>query len=201
MREINQSGPSTIDFDTLVLSLDRSEMCFLPDVEEFIHKAGVSKRLIKEIPKIIAGIKYCSAFVSYGNPNKEFAEKLCKDLEKKGVTCWLYSLDYTPGEKTWREISEKRRGSEKMILICSFQSLIRDAVKKEIEQQIDENPDKIVPISLDNIWKEDGFSVKRGRIDLKPSLLDRNYADFSEESRYDEALEILLKGLERKTRK
>lgn len=43
-----------------------------------------------------------------------------------------------------------------MIIICSMRALIRDGVRKEIEEQIDDNP-KIIPISLDNDWKYEGF--------------------------------------------
>ena len=85
-----------------------------------------------------------------------------------------------------------------MIVLCSYKSLIRDGVKKEIEEQIDENPDKIIPISLDNTWREDGCLIMRGKHDLKPFLLERNYADFSDKSQYAASLNKLLKGLERR---
>ena len=75
---------------------------------------------------------------------------------------------------------------------------IRDGVLKEIEEQIDEDPSKIIPTSLGNLWKEKGFNVQRGQRDLKPFLLEKNYADFGEESNYDDSLSRLLKGLRRK---
>jgi len=129
--------------------------------------------------------QYYSCFISYGKPDKDFTEKLISDLEAKGVSCWLYSLDATPGERIWREIGRKRREADKMIVLCSANSLIRDGILKEIEEQIDENPDKIIPISLDNLWKERGFRVMRAFRDLKPFLMDRNYADFSDLSKYE----------------
>ena len=92
---------------------------------------------------------------------------------------------------------EKRREAEKMIVLCSAKALIRDGVLKEIEEQIDEDPDKIVPISLDDTWKESGFPVKRGQRDLKPFLVERNYADFGDKSKYEDALDRLLNGIER----
>ncbi|MBI4504552.1 MAG: hypothetical protein HY691_03375 [Chloroflexi bacterium] len=77
---------------------------------------------------------------------------------------------------------------------------MRDAVKKEIEEQIDEDRDKIVSISLDDDWRQPGFEVRRGQgRDLKPFLLERNYADFADPSRYDEQLAVLLdKALRRR---
>ena len=73
---------------------------------------------------------------------------------------------------------------------------MRDGILKEIEEQIDENPDKMIPISLDGLWKQPGFRVVRGTRDLKPSLLDRNYADFANLP-YQKALGRLLKDLKR----
>jgi hypothetical protein len=140
---------------------------------------------------------YYTAFVGYGQPDRGFAEKLVEDLKEKGVSCWLYSLDYTPGERTWREIAVKRRESEKMIVLCSSKSLVRDGLLKEVEEQIDEDPNKIIPISIDNLWKEKGFLVMRAERDLKPFLMDRNYADFSNELYYKDALARLIKALER----
>jgi len=39
---------------------------------------------------------------------------------------------------------------------------MRDGVLKEIEKKIDEDPDKIVPVSLDELWKEKRFRIIRG---------------------------------------
>ena len=85
-----------------------------------------------------------------------------------------------------------------MVVVCSAAALIRDGVLKEIEEQIDEEPDKMVPISRDSIWTDPGFRVMRAGRDLTPSLRDRNYADFSDESCYEESLQRVLKALRRK---
>jgi hypothetical protein len=148
------------------------------------------------LPQIIKEIKYHSCFISYGEPDKEFAEELAKILKEKGVSAWIYSMDYTVGDRTWKEITSRRREADKMIIICSMKSLIRDGVKKEIEEQIDENPDKIIPISLDNDWKHEGFPIKRGNRDLKPFLLERNYLDFTDRKITNDKIERLLKALE-----
>ena len=63
---------------------------------------------------------------------------------------------------------------------------------------MDDDPDKIIPISRDDLWKADGFEVRRAGRDLKPFLSDRNYADFSREAEYAAAFEKLLRGLELK---
>lgn len=69
---------------------------------------------------------------------------------------------------------------------------------KEIEEQMDEDQEKMIPVSLDDVWKQPGFRVMRGSRDLRPFLLDRNYADFGEGKDYEQQLQRLLRGLERK---
>ena len=103
-------------------------------------------------------------------------------------------MDFTPGKRTWKEIIDNRRISHKFLVICSTASLSRDGVLKEIEQQIDENPDKIIPVSKDLGWMEPTFIIKRGTADLKPFLRERNYADFANKP-FNEALQRLTKAI------
>ena len=119
-------------------------------------------------------------------------------MTERKLSCWVYSMDYTPGERTQREIKERRQGAGKFVVLCSAAGLLKDGVLKEIEDQMDEDREKIIPISLDKLWKADGFPVKRGSRDLKPFLKERNYANFEEGSNYKKELDRLLKALERK---
>lgn len=189
--------PSSVGMDTLTASLRGAGGTLTPDLAAFFRGAGVPQELLEALPGILAEVKYCTCFIAYGQPDLEFATKLCKDLEARGVSCWVYEMDATVGKRTWGEIGQRRREAEKMVVLCSVAALIRDGVLKEMEEQIDEDPEKVVPISLDDLWKEKGFKVMRGERDLKPFLLDKNYADFASLA-YQEALERLLEGLKRR---
>jgi hypothetical protein len=195
---VDHARPSSVGMDTLAASYRGAGNKLTPELRTFFRDAGVPEELLKEIPRIVAEVKYYSCFISYGQPDLEFATKLYEDLKARGVPCWLYEMDKTVGERTWRQIKEKLGEYERMVVLCSGAALVRDGVLKEIEEQIDEDPDKMVPISLEDLWKEHGFKVMRNpqARDLKPFLLDRNYADFANKS-YEEALEELLKGLRR----
>jgi hypothetical protein len=182
-------------------SFEISRNRFTPEMEIFFLNAGLPKKFLSELPKILAEDPYYPCFICYGEPDRAFAEKLVTDLRSRGVACWLYPMDYTPGVRTWREIAYERRRADKMIVLCSAKSLIRDNVLKEIEEQVDEDPDKMIPISLDDLWKEEGFIVKRGHRDLKPFLLERNYVDFCDLARYEDSLDKLLKGLIRRRKR
>lgn len=190
---------SSVGTDTLAYSLRGAGGQLAPDLLAFFRGAGVPDELLEALPAILAEVKYCTCFTAYGQPDLEFARRLREDLESRGVSCWLYDMDATAGERTWLEIGRKRQEAEKFVVLCSAKALIRDGVVKEIEEQVDEDPDKLVPISLDDVWKETGFRVMRGNRDLKPHLLERNYADFANLP-YDEALERLLTGLTRSER-
>jgi uncharacterized protein YjbI with pentapeptide repeats len=195
---VKHAAPSSIGVDTLVASFRGAGTRLTPELETFFLGAGVPKELLAALPQILAEVPYCTSFVCYGEPDKTFAERLVGDLKARGVSCWLYSMDATPGEPIWREIGRKRRELEKMVVLCSIGGLMRPGARKEIEEQIDEETDKIVPVSLDNLWKEPGFAVVGSQRDLKPFLLGRTYADFSDESAYEASLDRLLQGLRRK---
>lgn len=195
LETIQHNSPSSIGVDTLMISFRSAGNKFTPELRTFFLNAGVPVELLEELPRIISRIKYYSVFVAYGEPDREFAMRLTDDLKAKGVQCWLYPTDYTAGERTWHEIGQKRKESEKMIVICSARSLIRDGLLKEIEEQVDEDPDKMIPVSLDPLWQEKGFLVMRAGRDFKPFLLDKNYVNFHSEVVYEKSLEKLLKGL------
>ena len=68
---------------------------------------------------------------------------------------------------------------------------------KEIGERIDEDPDKMVPVSTDDPWKEPGFKVLRGTSHmLQPFLIEPNCADFASLP-YEEVMKRLLKALGR----
>lgn len=70
----------------------------------------------------------------------------------------------------------------------------------ELEERIDEAPEKIIPISLDKTWRKPGFPIIRAGRDLGPWLRERDYADFVKEEKYSASLERLLKALRRSGR-
>jgi len=189
-------GPSTIGTDTLVKSARGAGNRLTPELRRFFGDAGVPRALLEAVERMISEIQHYSCFIAYGQPDLELATKLCQDLEAKGVSSWLYDMDKTVGKRTWGEIGEARRSADKFGVLCSAAALVRDGVLQEIEDQINEDPDRVVPISLDRVWREPGFRIMRGTHDLKPDLVNRNYADFANRT-YEEALQELLKGLRR----
>lgn len=194
---VDHNAPSSIGVDTLIASFRGAGNVLAPELERFFLGAGVPKELLEALPGILAKVLYYSCFIAYGQPDVEFAKRLYGDLKSRGVSCWLYDLDKTPGQPTWGEIEQKLGEYEKMLVLCSIDALMRDGVKKEIDKQIDKSPEKLMPLSLESRWMQAGFTCKWGNRDLKTWLLERNYADFAK-LLYEEALQRLLKALERR---
>lgn len=142
-------------------------------------------------------VDYSSVFISYGEPDAAFALKLRDELTRYGVDCWLYPLDETYGRRSWEEITDEIHQRERIIILCSAAALVREGSLKEIETAVDHNPDKIICVSLDTLWHAPGFRILRGTRDLKPYLMDRNYADFTRKRHFGEQARKLLKALEK----
>jgi hypothetical protein len=195
-------SPSSVGQDTLIESVRGAGNKLTRDLKTFFRAAGVPKELLEKLREIAAEVKYYSCFICYGEPDAKLAERLTNSLRARGASCWWHPTDATPGERTWGEIGAKRREAERMVVLCSAAALVRDPVLKEIEEQMDDDPDKLVPISLDDLWKAPGFRVARGTggRDLKPFLIERNWADFDKVG-YKKGLERLLVGLRRKARR
>lgn len=193
---VAHSSPSDFNIGTLITTY-RSAGGRLPDdLSRFFRAAGVPAAVLDALPRIAAADIYCTTLISYGSPDAAFATRLRDSLVREGVSCWLYELDATPGEPTWPEIFKEMQRRDKTIVVCSAAALLRNGVRKELDRLIDESRDKLVPISLDNLWTDPNFTVMWGDRDLKPFLMERNYADFAKLA-YDEALQRLLKALRR----
>jgi hypothetical protein len=187
-------GPSCIDFSTVEMSFRGAEGHLTTSLRQFFESAGLSPAILDALVRAYASPTYKSCFISYGDPDSAFARRLYDDLKARGVPCWLYALDSTVGEGTWSEIRRVRNELTKMVVLCSAASLVRSGVLKELDEQIDDDPTKLMPISLDNVWTQPGFQVLKDGRDLKPYLTHQNWADFANLP-YEEALDRLLLGL------
>ena len=140
---------------------------------------------------------YERIFISYGEPDAGFALKLRDELTSYGVDCWLYQLDATDGRRSWEEITEEIHQRDKTIIVCSAKALVREGSLKEIETIVDHDPNKIICVSMDELWKQDGFLVQRAGRDLKPHLMERNYSDFTHQRHFGDRARKLVKALEK----
>jgi TIR domain len=142
-----------------------------------------------------------SVFISYGGPDQRFAERLHDELERRGVTAFLFSRDAEPGAKLHTVMHEGVNEFDRVILICSSTSLNRPGVLNEIEETLQREAREggaaiLIPITVDDYLFKDWAP---SRPDIARAVRDRVVADFRNalhnDSVYAEVLERIIKAL------
>ena len=73
-----------------------------------------------------------SCFISYSAKDQEFADRLCVDLQSKGVRCWFAPEEMKAGRKIDEQIDEAIRLHDRLLLILSEHSMKSKWVNTEI---------------------------------------------------------------------
>lgn len=123
-------------------------------------------------------IAYQSVFISYGGPDEKFARLLYDRLRADGVEVFFFPETAVPGDKLHRTMSEGVRDYDRVLLICSKDSLVRPGVLNEMEQVLvregsEGGSDIFIPVNIDSYiydgWtpeKEDVAQQIRARVVL-----------------------------------
>lgn len=159
------------------------------------------------IPDIVAtnvSFEYHSVFISYGGPDEAVARKFYTFLKSKGVRCFFFPETAIPGKRLHRTMSEGINKFERILLLCSKDSLTRKGVLNEIEQVLireaaEGGSELIIPITLDDFI----FSTwKPKRRDIALQLRARVVADFSTATdnrrRFNREMPKIMDALRRK---
>jgi uncharacterized protein YjbI with pentapeptide repeats len=187
---IMHAGPSSIDIATIYRSNGMIPKAFLRGV-------GVPDSFIECMHSLVnATVDFHSCFISYSNEDRKFAERLYGDLQAKGVRCWYFPQDARGGEPVWGEIDGSIKDHDKLVVICSANSLQSVPVSCEIERALQrEDREKchiLFPISLDEhlfgVWEHP----------RKADVLSRvvtDFRDWESESLYQKSFDRLLRDL------
>lgn len=170
----------------------------------FLRGCGVPEPIIAQIPKLVASLKsnqFYKCFISFGEVDDAFSERLYIDLQANGVLCWRWKEDAKWGKTLMHSIDEAVLAYDKLIIICSEQSLNSPAVIREIERALQKEDDLarqgkddevLFPIRLDD-YIFTGWKHHR-----KADVIAKNVGDFRQwESRddYQKAFDRLLHDL------
>ncbi|MGA2604505.1 MAG: toll/interleukin-1 receptor domain-containing protein [Verrucomicrobiia bacterium] len=145
---VDHKGPSSIGIDTLYKSQRK-----IPDA--FLRGAGVPEGLITYAHSLVnKPFDFYSCFISYSEQDREFADRLYRDLQGEDVRCWLFSEDAKWGETVWGEIDRTIKLYDKLVVACSENSLQSPAVLREIERGLQredrEKKNVLFPIRIDD---------------------------------------------------
>lgn len=121
-----------------------------------------------------------TAFISYGGPDETFAAALNKELKKAGIETFFFPEDARPGDKLHHMMRDGINTFDKVIFICSQNSLTRNGVINELEETLQREAREggreiLIPISIDNYVHDAWQPARPG---LKLTVLDRVIGDF-----------------------
>ena len=148
-----------------------------------------------------------SVFISYGQPDAAFAERLRNALLANGVRTWFYPRDAVAGEVHYSHLHRQIHAHDRAIVCCSRASLTRNGALHELttllkREQREGGASIIIPVLLEGDvldsstpppWWPAGFEVAfeelTGRVAIDLSDWERS------ESSWDEGIRRLLLGL------
>jgi len=144
-----------------------------------------------------------STFIAYGQPDEPFARKLYEALHRNGVVTFFFPEHAVPGERLHRVMRKGVNEYDRVILVCSRNSLEREGVLFEIEEaltresKIKDEP-LLIPIRLDpyvlDEWKPE-------QADLAEAVRSRVVADFegadTDPAKFQSALLKLIGALKK----
>jgi hypothetical protein len=189
--KVRHIGPSTIGIDTIYLSQGE-----IPEV--FLRGAGVPDDFIKYMRSLTGkALQFYSCFISYSDKDKDFVKRLCADLRSKGVRTWCFTEDAKWGESVWGEIDRGIKIYDKIIVVCSQNSLQSGPVLREIERALQredrEHKNILFPITIDD------YVFNEWQHARKADVLAKVVGDFRawrDPSSYQKAFRKLLEGLQ-----
>jgi tetratricopeptide (TPR) repeat protein len=95
-------------------------------------------------------------FISHRVEDAEIANKICFNLEKNGIKCWIAPRDILHGKIWLNEIPQAIQSCQVVIIILSNSSDCSPNVLREIILASEQNK-KIVPIRIENISPSGGL--------------------------------------------
>jgi uncharacterized protein YjbI with pentapeptide repeats len=196
LETVRHSFPSSIGIDTIYMSKGN-----IPEV--FLRGAGVPEDFIVYMRSLSGrDIEFYSCFISFTESDDLFAQRLYNDLQEAGIRCWRWKEDAKWGKALMRSIDEAVRTYDKLIVICSEQSLNSPAVIREIERALQkedelarhgDDSEVLFPIRLDD-YIFDGWNHHR-----KADVITKTIGDFRQWKNseiYYNALNRLIRDLQ-----
>ena len=192
LETVRHLGPSTVAIDTIYKSKG--------DIPEaFLRGAGVPEDFIVYMRSLVGkAIEFYSCFVSYSSKDADFAQRLYADLQAKDVRCWKFDENAKWGEPVWGEIDTAIRRYDKVVVICSKQSLQSPPVIREIERALQkedrEHKNVLFPIRIDDYLFDEWDHPRKADVVSKVAGDFRGVSDLAN---YSKAFPRFLDALNR----
>jgi uncharacterized protein YjbI with pentapeptide repeats len=190
LETVKHSAPSSIGIDTIYRSNGK-----IPKV--FLKGAGIPEKFILYMDSLVwEGFEFYSCFISYSAKEQGFARRLYEDLKGREVLCWLFTVDAKWGEPVWGEIDRATKLYDKLVVLCSEQSLQSGPVLREIERALQredrEKKNILFPIRIDNYLFEKWEHPRKADV---VSKVAGDFRDCEDQKAYGKALDRLILAL------
>lgn len=194
LERVVHHGPSTIGLDTLL----RSAGCIPP---VFLLNAGLPLEAVQPLlewaRKHGGSTNYYSVFISYGAADEAFALRLYDALRARGVEAFIFARHAEPGRKLYDVMSRYVNEYERVLLICSRDSLARPGVANELDEVLrrearEGGSSVLVPVALDDYVFSEWTPVEEA---LARAVRDRVIGDFRGATESDSVLSLQVERL------
>jgi hypothetical protein len=192
LETIRHMGPSSVGIDTIYRSRGN-----VPEV--FLRGAGVPEKFITYMKSLVeGGIDFYSCFISYSAKDEPFPGQLYGDLKARDLQCWLFAEDAQWGELVWGEIDDSIKRYDKLVVICSENSLQSVPVNREIERALQredrEKKNVLFPLRVDDYLLEKWDHPRKADV---VSKVAGDFRAWRQKDTYSKALERLVRALSR----
>lgn len=189
-------------------AIDTNQMSYAPRIILYTNKivapAEDAFEIFDQVNSLIEIVDenkmHKTVFISYGGPDEIAAVKINNALKSKGVKTWFFPDDADPGAKLHRVMHDGINEYDRVLLLCSKESLARSGVLNELERVLEREAREggseiLIPVALDDYvygnWapdRSDLASQIRSRVITKISI---DSSDF--EMTVDKVVKILRK--------
>jgi uncharacterized protein YjbI with pentapeptide repeats len=155
-KRLRHGSPSYIESRTVIKSYQH------PNLKQFMLDCGVPPIFVeymidcaRAIDESLLRSLMQSTFISYGGPDEAFARKLYEALKAHGVVTFFFPVSATLGERIDSEVFRRLQEHDRVILVCSRNSLDRPGVLNEIQETFDREARDgaatyLLPVTLDD---------------------------------------------------
>ena len=98
-------------------------------------------------------------FVSHVSEDRPAAMEIVRELERRGLRCWIAPRDVRPGRPFDDEIAEAIEGSRAMLLIFSERCNASEYIRREVTVA-GESHKVVIPFRIENAEPKHGLRVR-----------------------------------------
>lgn len=187
LENVTHEGPTSIGIDTIL----RSE----GDIPHaFLRGCGLPDHIIDFVDSIAKKpIQFYSCFLSHSTKDKAFARHLFDKLQGAGVRCWYFPESARTGEPLREEINRAIHFYDKLVIICTRNSLNSQPVIDEIEEGLQREQEEKTRRHNDEEkvvkgeWTQDEFARQRyhTKVLFPIALDDYVFADWNHPLKFE----------------